>query len=204
MNVVLQEGDHTYVDIETGLCLPHVTGMLEETGWVSREQKRFMTQDGRERGTSIHLLTQRYDEGQIEVVQVEGSTASRIQTYAHVVKMVRPQWRHIEEVFVSERYRYATKVDRVGLMYKRLSLAELKTGKPIRPLDVRLRKLGLTADSVQTALQAIAVGERFNVQPETIDRYGIYLWEGGDYKVKHFDDRLDFEAAHEVIVQCCY
>jgi hypothetical protein len=41
--------DHLYLELHSGDVLPHITGMLEKTGWVD---DLWMTEDGKERGSA--------------------------------------------------------------------------------------------------------------------------------------------------------
>ena len=45
---------HSYTELATGEERPHITGMLERTGWVDEE---WFTEESSERGTAVHSLT---------------------------------------------------------------------------------------------------------------------------------------------------
>jgi hypothetical protein len=189
MRFAFDAGRHDYIDLDAGEVLPHITGMLEQAGLID---DRWYTEESCERGQVVHRLTADYDLGAIEDVR---SVVSGFKPYleAHVAAMriLRPQWAHVEEPLVSTRYRFGGRPDRVGLVYGAHSVLEVKSGA----LEA--------AHAIQTALQAILAGEELHLPPEAINRYGLYLTKAGKFKLEQFIDRGDFDEAHRIIARTC-
>ena len=180
---------HEYVDEDAGEVLPHITGMLERSGWVD---DRWFTEESCERGSIVHRLSADYDLGAIENVE---SVTSQYKPWllAHVkgIGLVRPEWTHVEIPLVSAVYRYGGRPDRCGLMYGAVAVAEIKSG-PIGK-----------AHAIQTALQAILLAPEVGLPAEAIHRYGWYVTGRGKFRLEQFVARADFDAAYTVIRQTC-
>lgn len=180
---------HEYIDGRTGEVLPSVTQMLTTTGYVD---PRFFTEEGRRRGTEVHRLTLNYD---LDAIEDPKAIASPFKGYllawVELMTLLRPEWLHLEEPFVHPVLRFGGTPDRVGHVYKLLTVGEIKTGgfEKWHPL--------------QTALQAILVARTLNIRPELIQRYGFYLTIEGRCKAKEFPDRSDFNEARKIIRKCC-
>jgi hypothetical protein len=181
--------DHLYLDLHTEQEIPHITGMLQRTGWVD---DLWMTEDGRERGQQVHRLTADYDLGALE----PSTCVSRYRPYllGHVKAMsiIRPTWHHVEEPLVSTRYRFGGRPDRVGVLYGGAGVLEVKSGAFSR------------ANQIQTALQAILVSDELGIPPELLLRFSLYLTQAGKFKLDANDDRRDFDEAYRIIKRCCH
>jgi hypothetical protein len=181
--------EHEYWDLATGALLPHITEMLERTGW--REPPRRDIEEARDRGSFVHRRTADYDLG-LDVDRHVGPHAGYVRAYVAIVKLLRPVWEDIEVPRVHPHYRYGGRPDRVGTVLRLRAVAEIKTGTLA------------TADPIQTALQAILVsGTERALPPASYARFGFYLKPTGKFKVERFDDPRDYDHAYEVIRLCC-
>lgn len=180
--------NHEYIDLETGLVLPHTTGMLERTGWI--DDTWYQTEHS-ERGRIVHSLTADYDLGAIENPR---SVESPFKGYllAHVTAMgiMRPTILGVEEPVVHPRYRYGTRPDRKVIYNAAKAILEIKSG------------LKHKAHPIQTALQAIALEEEFELEAHGILRLCLYIKANGKFKLEPHDDRRDIDEALRIIRRC--
>lgn len=179
--------NHEYIDA-AGCVLPHITGMLEQTGWID---DRWYTEESCERGKEVHRLTASYDLGALDVP----SCVSRYRAYllAHVKAMgiERPDVLAVEEPVVHPRFRFGGRPDRTWLLRRLLAVGEVKTGAHEK------------SHQIQTALQAILVAVDSPIPPEHVGRFALYLRPNGKFTLEEHRDRRDFDEAYRVIKRCC-
>lgn len=194
---------HEYVDTDAGEVLPHITGMLEACGWID---DRWYTEEGCTRGQVVHRLTTDYDLGAIER---PGEVVAKYKGYllAHVaaMKIIRAEWRHVEEPLVSRAHRFGGRPDRVGLVYAAQAVCEIKSGAipaPARPAGSRADP-SANSHQIQTALQAILVSDELRLPAEAIQRHALYLKDNGRFRLIPHNDLRDFDEARRVIARCC-
>ncbi len=182
---------HEYIDEATGAVLPSVTQMLIKDGKIDTT---WLTEEGRRRGTEVHRLTLNYD---LDAIDNPKAVASPFKGYllawvALMDVLQRPTWEHLEEPFVHPLLRFGGTPDRVGHVWRLLSVGEIKTGdfEKWHPL--------------QTALQAILVARTLHCHPEAIARFAFYIKADGRYKVEeHVDHARDFREARKIIRKWC-
>jgi hypothetical protein len=179
---------HEYIDLATGALLPHITGMLQQTGWID---DRWFTEESSLRGQAIHKLTADYDLGALHVA----SCVSRHRPYllAHVAAMqiMRPEILAVEEPAVHPILRFGGRPDRVLRAYGLTGVLEVKSGVAAR------------SHAIQTALQAILVSADLNLPPELLARWCLYLKQNGRFKLEEHTQRGDFDEAWRLIRECC-
>jgi hypothetical protein len=181
--------DHAYTALDTGEQLPHITGMLQQTGYID---DLWFTDEGSDRGTCVHELTKHYDLGSLDARTCVSPFRNYLLGYVAATNCTRPAWESIEVPFVHWGYRFGGRPDRVGLMYGCRTIGEVKSGDPKK------------SDAIQTALQAILVsGARGGLPAEHYERLAFYLRPSGRFKVERFPDRRDFDRAREIIRECC-
>jgi hypothetical protein len=180
--------NHEYIDLETGAVLPHITGMLERTGWID---DTWYTEESSERGTAVHRLTADYDLGALDVE----SCVSRYRGYllGHVAAMgiLRPEIVAVEEPIINPIQKWGGRPDRVIVVRKLRGVLEIKTGIEAR------------SHQIQTALQAILEGFECGIPAEGLSRQALYLKDKGKFKLLEHRDRRDFIEAQRVIARCC-
>jgi hypothetical protein len=181
-------GAHEYLDIETGEVFPHITGMLETTGWID---DRWYTEESSDRGTAVHQLTAAYDLGALHVESCQSRFRGYLLGHVKAVSIARPKWLHIEEPMVHPVFRFGGRPDRDCIAYGLRATWELKSGDPER------------SHQIQTALQAILIAVDANLPPESIGRFCEYVKDKGKFKVERFIDRRDFDEARRIIRACC-
>src|SRR3990172_8052454 len=116
---------HEYIDSETGETLPHITGMLNVTGWIDDQ---WYTEESCDRGKAVHKLTADYDLGALTNVE---TCVTRYKGWllGHVAAMlaIRPSWHSVEEPVVHPAHRFGGRPDRVGLIYALAGVMEVKS-----------------------------------------------------------------------------
>lgn len=180
---------HTYTDVQTGEIFPHVTGMLQRTGWVD---DTWLTEESCDRGHVVHQLTADYDLGAIEHPH---SVTSEHKGYllAHVKAMELAQLTvlAVEEPIVDPVWRFGVRPDRTVDDRGMVGPLEIKSGDPTK------------AHPIQTALQAIALEHKLKVPAELQQRLCLYLKPNGRFKLVEHRERSDFAAAREILQACC-
>lgn len=179
--------EHAY--FVEGRQIPNVTGMLQQTGWVD---PTYYTDDVRERGRAVHQLTAEYDLGALDPARLVSKYRGWL--LAHVAAMQRlkiKSWDAIEEPEVHPFYKFGTRPDRVGKIYRVRSIVDEKSG------------LKDKAHPIQTALQAICVSWRWHLAPEAMPRYALYLSESGKFELVPHTKKADLEEAYRIIKECC-
>lgn len=181
--------NHEYVETATGLVLPHITGMLDRTGWVD---DRWYTEESCERGHQVHRLTADYDLGAIDDLdRVVDKYRAYLLAYADAMRVIPHEWDAIEEPLVHSTYRFGGRCDRRGRIYTAKGVCEVKSG------------LVDKAHPVQTALQAILVAPLFGLPPELVDRFCLYLKPTGRWTLEQHKEPRDLIEAKRIIQVCC-
>lgn len=179
---------HEYLNPATGEIYPHITGMLETTGWIDDS---WYTEESSERGTAVHRLTADFDLGALDVK----TCTSRFRNYllAHVaaVNAVRVKMLAVEEPLVHSRFHYGGRPDRDALVVNARAAWEIKSGAADR------------SHQIQTALQAILIAEEAGLPAKSILRFCCYVNAKGKFKIEeHRETTKDFAEAHRIIVRC--
>lgn len=179
---------HEYIDPATGEQFPHITGMLEDAGYLDSE---WFTEDSRIRGSAVHRLTAEYDLGALDVESCRSRYRGWLLAHEYLMTRLRPDVLEVEQPRVHAIFHYGGRPDRVWRLDGRLAIPEIKSG------DFDKSHL------VQTALQAILVAPDYGIPPELFERYGVYLKANGRGKVERFNDLADFTKARGIIKRCC-
>ena len=184
-----ESSTHTYTDLATGEALPHITRMLEATGWAD---STWFNAQGAARGTAVHALTKTYDLGGLsETIVVEDRLRGYFLAHQEAIARLRPEWSEIEEAHVHPVLRFGGRPDRVGVVLGLQSVVDEKTGGAAK------------ADAIQTALQAILVAAHHPLPARRWQRMAWYLKRNGKVKVVRFDDPHDFTVANGIIRETC-
>jgi hypothetical protein len=181
--------EHVYITPE-GEELPHITGMLQATGWID---DRWYTEESSRRGTAVHQLTADFDLGALDVASCVSPFRGYLLGHVKAMSLLRPTIVTVEEPLVHPGFRFGGRPDRAWTLYGLEAIGEIKTGDPER------------SHRVQTALQAIlraGAGESL-LPPELTARYALYLKDRGKFYVEEHKDRRDFDDAYRVIKKCC-
>ena len=175
---------HRYLDLATGAELPHITGLLNVSGWVD---DAFFTEESCARGQAVHKLTADYDLGALDVASCVSRYRGWLLGHVTVAGIVRPEWLHVETPAVHPRYRFGGRPDRVGVIYGCRGVFEVKSGVPTR------------GHQIQTALQAILVADELELPAHAVERFAEYLNDQGKYKIERHVERRDFDEALRIL-----
>jgi hypothetical protein len=179
---------HEYVDLDTGAVLPHITGMLEATGWID---STWYSDEDRDRGTAVHRLTADYDLDALDLASCVSPFRGWLLAHVNAVQIVRPQILAVEEPIVHPVYKYGGRPDRQVVIERAFGVWEGKTGRPEK------------SHAIQTALQAFLVALEHNLPAEMVRRWCVYLQDKGKWKLEEHTRRADFDEARRIIRLCC-
>jgi hypothetical protein len=182
--------NHEYVDIATGVVLPHITGMLEAAGLIDT---RWFSEECKVRGTEVHTLTRDYDLGALDVESCTSRYKRWLQAHVKAMDIIRPAFdvNDIERTFAHPTFGYAGRPDRVGRIYGQVGVLEIKSGPPE------------ASHAIQTALQAMLVEQQVGVPARFQVRFALYLQGDGKHKLREHKRDYDFDVAREIIRKCC-
>jgi len=178
---------HEYLDLETGAVLPHITGMLQRTGWID---DTWYTEESSERGTAVHRLTADYDLGALDVESCVSQYRGYLLGHVKAMHILRPDVVAVEEPIINPIEKWGGRPDRIIIVRGLRGVLEIKTGAPER------------SHQVQTALQAILEGFECGIPPAGLQRQALYLKGNGTFRLIEHTDRRDFIEAQRVIARC--
>jgi hypothetical protein len=184
--------NHRYLDLR-GNEIPHITGMLKAAGWID---DTWFTEEGSIRGTAVHDLTADFDLGALDADAVVSRYRSWMLGYVEAMKVLKPEWWAVEEPIVHPVYRFGGRPDNIGLVLRRQTVLEKKTGAKKR---VTVRGLTLDPVGIQLSLQAILAESRFALPAAQWDRRAIYLKENGKYSIELYDDPRELDEAWRLV-----
>lgn len=179
---------HEYLDAATGELFPHITGMLEDTGWID---DRWYTEESSDRGLAAHALTAAYDLGALHVESCQSKVRSYLLAHVKALSIIKPKILAVEEPLVHPRLLFGGRPDRDIIAYGMRGVLEIKSGAPER------------SHQIQTALQTILIGHFAKLPPESLIRLCLYLKENGKFKLERHIEKRDYAEAQRVIRACC-
>jgi len=158
-----------------GSILPSVTQVIQAAGLVDT---RFFTDEGRDRGSEVHRITQLYDEH--DLGDFDQDLVGYLEAWISARDTMKMHPIHVELPVVSRKYKVAGTLDRVMLspLYKRPILADIKTG----PLDDTI--------GLQTAGYGLCYRESFSAA-SPVERASVHLEADGKFRMEFYDDPLD-------------
>lgn len=178
------EQDHSYTTDDGRVV--SITGLLAVGGWID---DRWYTEESSERGRFVHKLAADYDLGAIDACDAPPAYLGYLLAHVTLTKIVKPEWRHVEVPAVHRTLKFAGRCDRVGYVYKRGAVLEVKSGDEEK------------GHPIQTALQAILAADELALPAESIDRYAAYYSATGRYRLKQHVNPQDFVEARKLIAK---
>lgn len=173
-----------------GRRIPGITAILKAAGIIDDE---WYTEEGRRRGTAVHMALQFAAEGDLDLATVDRRLHGYLEAHRRFVAEKGFVAKYPPELLVCSRtLSYATMIDAVGTVGAEQGFwcINWKTGQPAR------------AWAVQSAGEAIAFSETAGAVPLfTIRRASVRLSADGTYKFIPHEDRHDinvFKAARVI------
>jgi hypothetical protein len=192
--------EHVYYD-EYGEVLPHITGILEKTGWVD---STWFSEESSIRGTAVHELTAHYDLGALDAASCVSSYRNYLLSHVAAMSMIPHEFYTVEEARVSPAG-FGGRPDRTGVIYGLKAVLDGKSGvkpSPARPAG-SVASDDATSHGIQTALQAILVAPDLGLPAEAIARFCLYWKPNGKFVLEQHRDRRDFAEAYRILKACC-
>ena len=179
-----ESATHTYTALDTGEELPHITSLLQRSGWVD---DTFYTEESCERGIEVHRLTAAFDLGALDVEACDSPYRPYLLSHVKAMQIIRPEILAVEEALVHPTLRFAGRPDREVVIYGLRGVLEGKSGVPER------------SHQIQTALQAILVSVEAHMPADALARFAMY-WKGnGTFRLLEHTDRRDFDEAYRIL-----
>lgn len=179
--------NHEYIDPQSGSVFPHITGMLQQTGWID---DTWFTEESSARGRAVHRLTADYDLGALDVASCVSRYRPYLLGHVKLMSMLQPTWYSIEEPLVHPVLRFGGRPDRIGLVHNVVTVMEIKSGTKHK------------AHPIQTALQAILAELTTRVPATSIYRCAVYLRPSGRATREPHENPADLVEARRIIKRC--
>ena len=165
--VTLNVATHEYT-APGGRKLPGVTAILERASLIDAQ---WFTEESRQRGTAIHLLTEYRDRGILDSDQPSW-LKPYLQAYERFLREVKPQMLAIEERVSNEAYGFAGTLDRRLALNGVESILDIKSGVPQSWHPIQVSAYALCFD-------------------RPLRRFGLHLRDNGRYTLVEYTDRRD-------------
>lgn len=183
MNELLfDETTHTYT--LGGFVLPSVTQILKDVGLSNYD---FINPEILEAaskfGVAAHYACELEDRNELDLDSLDPALKPYLGAWVKFKEDTGFICQQIEARVYSEKYRYAGTLDRVGFLYERKSIVDIKTGTAL-PDWIALQTMGYQ----------IAYNEKIKAKDKVKDRYAIQLLPNGDYKLKQYEDKSDLSV----------
>ena len=184
---------HEYSD-SRGDVLPHITGMLERTGWID---DTWYTDESCERGRVVHGATADWDMGALDLETYVSKYRPWLLSYVGASRILKPIHDAIEAPAVHPTFRFGGRPDRRCRIYSIRTILEIKTNNKGWNLE--------KAHPIQTALQAILVSATSPLPAEAWQRFALYCRPDGKFRLEDHQKtkRKDFAEAYRIIGVCC-
>ena len=162
---------------------PGSVGRLMQQRWPMPEilaQRPELMEPGR----ALHEWTELNDRGELCPTPDE-TIAGWAEAWKRFSYAFSPSFSHVEHVFETDQFHGI--VDRAGSIRGKMSVLDLKTGKPATPQH-----------GVQLAFYALGM---FPNTAQTAQRLNVYLRKDGEFRLVVRDDPRDFVICRELLNQ---
>lgn len=123
--IVLEQPDHIYREVKSGIVLPGVTTILKVGGFID---DRFYTELARQRGTAAHLAIHFLEKGTLDPFSVDPIVEPYVESYKGFKRISGYKVLYHEKLVYHPIYRYAGSLDSVGLLNGKEVIIDFKTG----------------------------------------------------------------------------
>jgi hypothetical protein len=133
--LTFEEATHTYR--LNGDIIPSITQSLTSVGLNPGVE--YISEYYRERGRKVHLLTQLYEENDLDPASVDPAFEGYLESWIACLKETGWKSCVIEGIACNEEYRYGCTVDRIGDWNEhRNCILDIKTGEPMKSVGAQL------------------------------------------------------------------
>ncbi len=179
--ITLDEATHTYrVD---GRVVRSVTQVLADAGMVDT---RFFTEEGRDRGHKVHMITEMYDEGSLIEHKVPDDLKGYLRAWQKFLHDTKAVVVETEKMVYCPTLNYAGQFDKILEWNGRDWIADIKGHTSV------------ASERVQTAAYA-----NCKANPLPLDRVAIHLLPNGKYRKETHgieDFERDFDTFRAALV----
>ena len=181
INCRFDEETHTY--FMDDVPVPSVTQALVESGIINTD---FFNDWGRWRGSTVHKITQLYDENDLAESSVDPDLVGYLEAWKKFKREFPSEIEGIEVELYHATAKYGGCLDRVGVGQGGNFILDIKTGPLTRAVGLQLTGYADAYES-QTG---------FNI----LNLYGVQIKEDGTYKMKTY--RLEYVAWRAALTVC--
>lgn len=169
--------NHTYTD--GGILIPSVTTVMDLIHNYCGIPEKILERAS-ERGTAVHLATELYDEGRLDMGSLSDEILGYVMGWMKFKSDTGFQPEMIEYRVYSKKHRYAGTLDRTGLINGKLAIIDVKTTAQF-----------YSAFGVQLGGYMNAYNEGTPAKDKVKTRWVVKLSPDGDYKLQQYKDRSD-------------
>jgi len=183
MNIEFNPEPHEY--FINGIKVPHPTGILEEIGLtdfsgIPPERLKI----AQEFGTAVHFASELWDKKILNESILDPKLVPYLAGWKKFLIDTGFEIELIEAVMGSEKYMFATKIDRRGILFGKRTIIEIKS----------THALNIKAARIQTGFHSIANNEMYK-DKKVLRRGAVLLKPDGNYQVEMFDKSNDMNIA---------
>jgi hypothetical protein len=180
------ESTHTYR--VAGVVIPSATQIITGLAMVDfGAVPKHNLIEGRDRGREVHAICESFDKGILSIPSIDPRLVGYFKAYLQFCKDFNPEWLEIETMYYNQTWGYCMRLDRIGLIGKKIILLDLKTSQMKMP-----------SHCIQTALYQ--KGWEENTGKKIHERWVLQLVEDGKYKIKEHKNNSDFSYALSAVM----
>jgi len=175
--LTFNESKHEYK--YNGLIIPSVTQILRGSGlvnldWIPKE----LLEEKADLGTKIHKTTELYDQDTLDYEKLHSLLKNYLNGWIKFRETFQFEPLEIEPEYYHKIYRYAGRIDRVGIVKKEITIVDIKSGTHQKTHEI------------QTAGYQLLYNSNKPKKEQSTKRLLVYLKEN-DFKVEENKNKTD-------------
>lgn len=129
----------THIYKNNGIVIPSVTSILKDVGIIDFSRVPYKKlEEGRDRGDKVHEMTRLYDLGVLDMSTVDDRLLPYLEAWKRFLRDTGFEIIDIEKRVDSEKYWFAGRLDRVGMLNEKLTIIDIKSGQMYKSNDLQL------------------------------------------------------------------